>query len=202
MRIVPVMPPLLPEEKIDKTNHKNSDTIFSGGSCEKAVEMYLLREKINFSHPHVDQGIDLMVHEKGLERAQIKKIVYKNKLDVGMRKRGIIKYRDTFDVRFQTAGNGASPRTKENTDVFYQVLLTKWRTLIFKVPTAGLTTNPDGAFAKMKNPVLDRPAIQRRRQEGTDIRSCLVSAQYDPVIFQKYPEFFTPKPNLLDLLEQ
>ena len=103
---------------------------------------------------------------------------------------------DTFDFRFQTAGNGASPRTKENTDVFYHVLLTCWRTLIFKVPVAGLTTNPDGAFAKMKNPCLDRPSIQRRRQEGTDIRTCLVSSQYDPMVFQQYPEFFAPKPTL------
>ena len=195
-RIVPVMPPLLPEEKFDRTNHKNSDTLFNGGSCEKAVEMYLLRKKINLSLPHVDQGIDLIVQEEGLERAQIKKIVYKNKLDKACSRNGIMKYRDTFDFRFQTAGNGSSPRTKENTDVFYHVLLTCWRTLIFKVPVAGLTTNPDGAFAKMKNPCLDRPSIQRRRQEGTDIRTCLVSSQYDPMVFQQYPEFFAPKPTL------
>ena len=198
-RIVPVMPPLLEGEIIKDFNAKNCDTSFNGGACEKAVEMYLLRNKINYSIPHIDQGIDLVIEEEGLERAQVKKVVYKHSLDYGMKKRGIIKHRAIFDFRFQTSGNNSPPRTKENTDVFYHVLMTCWRTLIFKVPTIGLTTNPDGAFAKMKNPCLDRASIQRRRQEGTDIRSCLVSAEYSKQVYQHYPEFFLHRPTLFEL---
>ena len=198
-RIVPVMPPLLEGEIIKDFNAKNCDHSFNGGACEKAVEMYLLRNKINYSIPHIDQGIDLVIEEEGLERAQVKKVVYKHSLDYGMKKRGIIKHRAIFDFRFQTSGNNSPPRTKENTDVFYHVLMTCWRTLIFKVPTIGLTTNPDGAFAKMKNPCLDRASIQRRRQEGTDIRKCLVSAEYSKQVYQHYPEFFLHRPTLFEL---
>ena len=195
-RIVPVMPHLLPEERIKNFDAVGQGAKFNGSACEKAVEMYLLRNKINYSIPHIDQGIDLMVNEKGLERAQIKKIVHKERTHPQLKKKGIMRKYDTFDFKFQASGNTSPPRTKENTDVFYHVLMTCWRTLIFKVPTIGLTTNPDGAFAKMKNPCLDRPSTLRRRQEGTDIRTCLVSAEYDIMVFQKYPEFFAPKPTL------
>ena len=53
-RIVPVMPPLLEGEIIKDFNAKNCDHSFNGGACEKAVEMYLLRNKINYSIPHID----------------------------------------------------------------------------------------------------------------------------------------------------
>lgn len=198
-RIIPVMPPLLPEEVISNFDAKACGAAFNGRSCEKAVETYLLSNKINYSVPLVDQGIDLIVHEEGLERAQIKKIVHKSVVDKQLKKRGIILRRETFDFRFQTSTNNSPPRTKENTDVFYHVLMTCWRTLIFKVPTIGLTTNPDGAFAKMKNPVLDRSFIQKRIQEGTDLRKCLVSSQYDKRVFQHYPEFFIHRPTLFEL---
>ena len=51
----------------------------------------------------------------------------------------------------------------------------------------------------MKNPCLDRASIQRRRQEGTDIRTCLVSAEYSKQVYQHYPEFFLHRPTLFEL---
>jgi len=197
MRIIPVMPPLLDEEKVEgTTDYGNNDTLYSGGACEKIVEAYLLRNRINFSEPFIDDGLDILVDEPGLRKGQVKKVIYKNKLDKGMLKRGKTVYRDIYDFRFQSTGEVKHPRNKENTDVFYEVLLTCYRTLIFKVPAKDMTTLDNGNFPKMKNVVLDRDSIIRRKQEGVDLRKCLVDAQYDPIIFQTFPDFFAVKPTV------
>ena len=86
-KIVPCMPPLLEEEKIPLDRSKGF-TKFGGTACEQAMMMFLLSQRINCAEPLVDDGVDLLV-EKGdkYQRAQVKKVVYQNKKDVGMLER-------------------------------------------------------------------------------------------------------------------
>ena len=201
-----VMPPLFEEETTQDSNDKRKgpsgcSTMYSGGSCENVIKAFLLRNNINYSKPAVDDGLDLYVLEPGLERAQIKKIVYKNKLDKPVSKsKGIDVYRSVYDFRFQSCKDRHNARTKENTDVFYHVLNTCYRTLIFKVPTKNLSTVANGLFPKMKNVILDRSFRKGKSIKDVDIRKCLVSAQYDPIVFQTYPEFFTPQNTIMNFM--
>lgn len=200
-KIRAVMPPLLAEEKNQDSDYRNSSTLYSGGSCENVIKAFLLRNNINYSKPAVDDGLDLYVLEPGLEKAQIKKVVYKYKLDKGVRDRsGKEIYRSVYDFRFQSCRETYNARTKENTDVFYHVLNTCYRTLIFKVPTKNLSTVANGLFPKMKNVILDRSFRKGKSIKDVDIRKCLVSAQYDPIVFQTYPEFFTPQNTIMNFV--
>ena len=200
-KIRAVMPPLLAEEKNQDSDYRNSSTLYSGGSCENVIKAFLLRNNINYSKPAVDDGLDLYVLEPGLEKAQIKKVVYKYKLDKGVRDRsGKEIYRSVYDFRFQSCKDRHNARTKENTDVFYHVLNTCYRTLIFKVPTKNLSTVANGLFPKMKNVILDRSFRKGKSIKDVDIRKCLVSAQYDPIVFQTYPEFFTPQNTIMNFM--
>ena len=209
-RDMPLMPPLLEAEKVQRTDEDpDSLTTYMGNSCEHIVMGWLLSNKINWSKPAVDDGLDIFVDgDPKYRKGQIKKIIFKAKEDKGMcensRKKGKT-MRDIFDFRFQPCREYVkNARTKENTDVYYHVLNTCYRTLIFKIPTENLSTvkDRDGReiFVKMRNIVIDRPVYSGRKGKGVNIRDCLVFAQYDPIVFQTYPEFFQVKPTIDDFV--
>jgi len=195
------MPPLLEEELVTGMDWKNSDTIFSGKSAESIIASYLLRNKINFAEPAIDQGNDFWVEDNGtIKRAQVKKVVFKMKLDVAAsKKRGFEIRRPTFDFRFQSAG---SKKSNVNTgrkfygpndiDVFYHVLWTPLRELIFKIDSDQVPLDENGHFLQAKSAAFDRSFTQRKVSE-INYASVLLSAKYDVKIIQENPDFFFPQ---------
>lgn len=211
MIIQPIMPPLMPEEFDKDFDRRNSDTIFAGKAAEHIVATYLLKNKINFAEPVVDQGNDWWV-DSGVpgkvDRAQVKKVVYKYKKDLGMLKRnGEEVYRHMFDFRFQSSGQknpapgylqGRRQYGPEDIDVFYHVLVTPLRELIWKIPSSVIPCNPDdGYFVQSKSPVLERPFRQRKRP-SFDLRGCLISAQYNAKLIAANIDFFSQKQTVME----
>jgi len=192
-----VMPPLLAEEHDPNFNRKNSDTVFVGKACEYIVGKYFLKNKINFGEPLVDQGTDWWVDEGGkILRAQVKKISWKLKTDSGIRKRtGKIVKRQSFDFRFQTSGS-KKDETKNfygpnDIDVFYHVLVTPLRELIWRIPSSLVSTDKNGYFVQSQSATLDRQFVERKKQMY-DLRGSLISAMYDARLVEEYPDFFLP----------
>ena len=200
--IIPAfMPPLLPEEFDQDFNRKNSDTVFIGEAAEHIVAKYFLKNKINFGKPTVDQGTDWWVQQgddpRIIERAQVKKVAWKDKTDSGiLKRRGQVVKRHTFDFRFQSAGS-KSDKSKtyygpKDIDVFYHVLVTPLRELIWKIPANIVPVDDDGWFVQSKSPTLDR-SFKVRKKPDFDIRGMLISCMYDVKLIESYPEFFFPQ---------
>jgi len=200
--IVPAfMPPLLPEEFDTEFDRKNSDTVFIGEAAEHIVAKYFLKNKINFGRPTVDQGTDWWVQNSDdpttIERAQVKKVAWKNKIDSGMRDRhGAEVRRHTFDFRFQSSGS-KSDKSKTfygpgSCDAFYHVLVTPLRELIWKIPADLVPVDNNGWFIQSKSPVLDR-SFKVRKKPDFQIRDMLISCMYDVRLIQAYPDFFFPQ---------
>lgn len=203
-KIVPCMPPLLEEEKIPLDRSKGF-TKFGGTACEQAMMMFLLSQRINCAEPLVDEGVDLLV-EKGdkYQRAQVKKVVYQNKKDIGMLERsGIEKYWDNFTFPFQGAGgtaphlkNGRRQRTIDEIDIFYHVVFTCYRQLIWEIPASIVPLREDDkTFVQCITGVLTRDNW-KRKPAAIDLNKHLVYTRYDPIIFQYYPNFFEKKSTL------
>lgn len=191
------MPPFLEEELVTGMDRKNSDTIFSGKSAESIIAGYLLRNKINFAEPAIDQGNDFWVEENGvIKRAQVKKVVFKMKLDVNVSKRrGFEVRRPTFDFRFQSAGASNSGRKfygPSDIDVFYHVLYTPFRELIFKINSNEVPLDKNGHFLQAKSAAFDRSFTQRKIAE-IDYAKALISSKYDVRLIQENPDFFFPQ---------
>ena len=107
------MPPLLDVEN-QKTSKKNTTLI--GESCESCVISLLTLQGHNVSRPLVDSGVDLIVVKDGKYlKCQVKKVVRD--------KRG--SYRFFFYKRNSNY---------EDIDIFYHVILTPLRQLIFETP--------------------------------------------------------------------
>jgi hypothetical protein len=191
------MPPFLDEELVTGIDRKNSDTIFSGKSAESIIAGYLLRNKINYAEPAIDQGNDFWVEENGvIKRAQVKKVVFKMKLDVNVSKRrGFEVRRPTFDFRFQSAGASNSGRKfygPSDIDVFYHVLYTPFRELIFKINSNEVPLDKNGHFLQAKSAAFDRSFTQRKIAE-IDYAKALISSKYDVRLIQENPDFFFPQ---------
>ena len=191
------MPPFLDEELVTGMDRKNSDTIFSGKSAESIIAGYLLRNKINYAEPAIDQGNDFWVEENGvIKRAQVKKVVFKMKLDVNVSKRrGFEVRRPTFDFRFQSAGASNSGRKfygPSDIDVFYHVLYTPFRELIFKINSNEVPLDKNGYFLQAKSAAFDRSFTQRKIAE-IDYAKALISSKYDVRLIQENPDFFFPQ---------
>lgn len=191
------MPPFLDEELVTGMDRKNSDTIFSGKSAESIIAGYLLRNKINYAEPAIDQGNDFWVEENGvIKRAQVKKVVFKMKLDVNVSKRrGFEVRRPTFDFRFQSAGASNSGRKfygPSDIDVFYHVLYTPFRELIFKINSNEVPLDKNGHFLQAKSAAFDRSFTQRKIAE-IDYAKALISSKYDVRLIQENPDFFFPQ---------
>ena len=185
------------EELVTGMDRKNSDTIFSGKSAESIIAGYLLRNKINFAEPAIDQGNDFWVEENGvIKRAQVKKVVFKMKLDVNVSKRrGFEVRRPTFDFRFQSAGASNSGRKfygPSDIDVFYHVLYTPFRELIFKINSNEVPLDKNGHFLQAKSAAFDRSFTQRKIAE-IDYAKALISSKYDVRLIQENPDFFFPQ---------
>lgn len=203
--ISPIMPPMMEEEFDTDFDRKNSDSVYAGKTGEFIVGTYLLKNKINFAEPVVDQGSDWWIEDpdtRKFERAQVKKVVFKNKLDIGMKRRnGIEVHRPTFDFRFQSSGSknpspgytvGRRFYGPGEIDVFYHVLVTPLRELIWKIPASVLPVDEDGYFVQSKSPVLERSFTVRRKPDF-DLRGMLISAQYDVRLIQANKNFFFPE---------
>ena len=208
-KIVPCMPPMLEEEKIplDRScsGTKSSSTKYGGTSCEHAMAMFLLSQKINCAEPYVDEGADLLV-DRGdkWQKAQVKKVVYCTKYDHGIYTRtGRKEYRSHYSFMFQAGGgnvswlkNGRRQRTIDEIDVFYHVLFTCYRMLIWEIPASIVPLRDDGkTFVHCVSGTIDRDNW-KRKPAAIDLNKHLIYTRYDPIIFKNFPDFFEEKPNL------
>jgi hypothetical protein len=207
LRIVPVMPPLLEEEK-QKLGKGPQAAEYMGSAGELLTQFYFSLNSINTAEPKVDCGADLLV-EKGpndWKRAQVKKVIYDDRPDFKYNQRhGTNITRDNFVFLFQgSGGSGRKQRTIHDIDLFYHVLITKHRCLIFETPASviPLREGTDGEFVQRKAPTLDRNSWVRKRPD-IDFGKNLVYSHFDPIIFRKYPDFHLfnePAPTLFDLI--
>ena len=203
-KLIPCMPPLLEEEKIPLDRSQNG-TKFGGTACEYSMATFLLSQRINCAEPIIDEGADLLV-DRGdkWEKAQVKKVVYCNKLDCGMLERsGERVYREDFKFQFQGGGgnvswlkNGRRQRTINEIDLFYHVLFTCYRTLIWEIPASIVPLREDGkTFVHCVSSGLVRDNW-KRKSAAIDLNKHLIYTRYDPIIFQHYPDFFNKKSTL------
>ena len=200
-RLVPVMPPMMEEEMIPLSRETGA-TSYGGTACENLVKMYFLQKGINVAEPHVDDGIDLLARKpgEGWKSIQVKKVVYQNHVDHGMKKRhGIRVVRPRYSFNFQSGGKmGALTRGRQKKkqrgpddyDVFYHVLMTPYRQLIWETPVEMIPLRPGTReFIQCKNPSLDSTEWVRKKP-GIDFSKLVVYKHYDPIIFKTYPDFF------------
>ena len=228
--IQPIMPPMMKEEFLyqESFHKKNSDSMFLGKSAEHIVASYLLKNKINFAEPEVDQGNDWWVEDtnnrKQVRRAQVKKVIAKIQLDQEIYDtQGKEVYVTKYDFRFQssglkekpgvvssniaTSGGGVCRRQygPEEIDVFYEVLVTPYRELIFEIKSEDVPVGDDGFFKQSKSLILDRVQTQpprRGKDTPIDIRSMLISEQYDARLIRANQDFFFPpeQPTIMEFL--
>ena len=194
-RLVPCMPPLLEEETKPLAKELSS---YGGTACENIVKGYFLSKCINIAEPHVDDGVDLLVEKpEGWVRGQVKKVVYHPKIDYIRRKNfGDEIIRHYYAFKFQGGGcvpgrlkNGRRQRGPTEIDVFYHVLLTPYRQLIWETPVSLISLREDGSFIDGKDVCLDRDNWRRKPAE-INFNKLLVSSRYDPIIFKTFHDFF------------
>jgi hypothetical protein len=204
-RVKPCMPPLLEEEINPLSPHltrRESSTVFSGNSCETLVKSYLLSKGINFAEPSVDDGVDLLVEKpEGWVKGQVKKVVYRTRLDWGMDKRGQKVYRSCYTFPFQSCGSKNRRQRKfGDVDYFYHVLITPYRQLIWEVPQKLVPLRKNGEYVQCKNPTLDRDNWIRKKADFY-FDELLMYSFYDPIVFKTYPDFFLEEEvDLLDFM--
>lgn len=201
-RLTPCMPPLLPDETIPLG--KESGVRYGGTACENLVKQYFLSRQINTSEPNVDNGVDLLIEKprEGWVRGQVKKVVYHNKLDFGMKQRGSGEvYRPRYDFNFQGGScsaphlkNGRRQRKIEEIDYFYHVLLTPYRQLVWETPANIVPLRKDKSFIQCKSISLDKSSWIRKRAE-INFNDFLIHTFYHPIIFKSYPDFFLQTEN-------
>lgn len=220
--IQPIMPPMMKEEFLyqESFHKKNSDSMFLGKSAEHIVASYLLKNKINFAEPEVDQGNDWWVEDtnnrKQVRRAQVKKVIAKIQLDQEIYDtQGKEVYVTKYDFRFQSSGLKEKPNDSGSLgrrqygpgdiDVFYEVIVTPFRELIFEIKAEDVPVGDDGYFKQSKSLVLDRVQKQSARRGNDtpmDIRSMLISEQYDARLIRANQDFFFPpeQPTIMEFL--
>lgn len=220
--IQPIMPPMMKEEFLyqESFHKKNSDSMFLGKSAEHIVASYLLKNKINFAEPEVDQGNDWWVEDINdrhkVRRAQVKKVIAKIQLDQEIfDTQGKEVYVTKYDFRFQSSGLKDRPNNSGSLcrrqygpgdiDVFYEVIVTPFRELIFEIKAEDVPVGDDGFFKQSKSLVLDRVQKQSARRGNDtpmDIRSMLISEQYDARLIRANQDFFFPpeQPTIMEFL--
>lgn len=220
--IQPIMPPMMKEEFLyqESFHKRNSDSMFLGKSAEHIVASYLLKNKINFAEPEVDQGNDWWVEDindrHNVLRAQVKKVIAKIQLDQEIfDTQGKEVYVTKYDFRFQSSGLKDRPNNSGSLcrrqygpgdiDVFYEVIVTPFRELIFEIKAEDVPVGDDGFFKQSKSLVLDRVQKQSARRGNDtpmDIRSMLISEQYDARLIRANQDFFFPpeQPTIMEFL--
>lgn len=220
--IQPIMPPMMKEEFLyqESFHKRNSDSMFLGKSAEHIVASYLLKNKINFAEPEVDQGNDWWVEDindrHNVLRAQVKKVIAKIQLDQEIYDtQGREVYVTKYDFRFQSSGLKDRPNNSGSLcrrqygpgdiDVFYEVIVTPFRELIFEIKAEDVPVGDDGFFKQSKSLVLDRVQKQSARRGNDtpmDIRSMLISEQYDARLIRANQDFFFPpeQPTIMEFL--
>lgn len=199
VRLVPMMPPMM-EEEMKPLSRETGATSYGGTACENLVKMYFLQNGINVAEPHVDDGVDLLAQKpgEGWKSIQVKKVVYQTKLDYGMKVRnGVEVFRPRYNFNFQGGGKttnsnqkGKRQRGPADYDIFYHVLMTPYRKLIWETPVEMVPLREGTQeFIQCKNPSLDSTNWKRKPAE-IDFSKLLVYQQYDPIIFKTYPDFF------------
>ena len=198
VKIFPCTPPLMDEEKFCE-ELTSCSTKFKGSACEHLVYSYFLSKSINVAEPVVDDGVDLLVEKKRgarWQRGQIKKVVYTEQIDYGIKKRhGIEIRRSRYSFPLQGGGavDGRKQRTPEEIDYFYHVLHTKYRFLLWETPSHLYPTRDDGSFIQNKGAIIDRECYMRKKAD-IDYSKYLVYNLYHPILFQTYPDFFIKPP--------
>lgn len=201
-RLVPCMPPFLEEEEQNYSS-AGGQTMYGGKACEDIVTSYFLSNNVNVAKPFIDTGVDLLIEKpSGWIKAQVKKVVYQNKLDYTHKKNfGGEIYRSRFNFNFQSCSGskGRGQKRPQDFDYFYHVILTPYRQLIWETPVDVIPVREDGTFIHGKNPVIDRNNWIRKKAD-IDFNQYLIHTQYHPIIFEKFSDFFV-KSNLKKFFE-
>jgi hypothetical protein len=172
-----------------------------------------MQRGIDIAEPFVDKGNDLWIkynsNDRQIIRTQIKKVLWSSKLDHGMNERGVEVYRDTFDFRFQSSGSRKKCRWygPDDIDLYYHVLITPHRQIIFEIPSSIIPINSkynnEKVFVQYRNCVLERGSVVRRKAD-IDIRGRIVHSMYSFELVQAFPEFFQipdKKISIMDFVE-
>ena len=108
-----------------------------------------------------------------------------------------------FSFNFQGGGgsvphlkNGRKQRTIDEIDIFYHVLFTCYRMLVWETPASIVPLRGDKkTFVFGCGATLTRDNW-KRKPAAIDFNKHLIYSRYDPIIFKKFPDFFEEKPNL------
>lgn len=175
--ISPIMPPLLLEEKIIL-----ADVNYSGISCQSFVSGYLAMKGINVAEPKVDTGVDLLVEKepKMWLAAQVKKVIFDPQKNVHGSPL------NSFRLNFQ---NDKQNMSVNKIDLYYHVLLTHQRVMIWEVNAEHIPTREDGYFIKNTHIVLDRSKhVCRETNFQKNLK--LVYEMYSPQVIENNQLFF------------
>jgi len=172
------MPPLLPEEKQLLTNK----SVYSGESCTSEVMKYCQMKSLNTAVPHIDEGVDLLIEmsRNSWLSAQVKKISYR-----------VEKGKSRYAFKFQSETSNYS---EKDIDVFYHVLMTHYRTLIWRSDSKHVPRRNDGGFVKNTNLILDRPKAKLTSSTKCQFQEKpeLIYQVYHPLVIIKNLQFFNP----------
>jgi hypothetical protein len=178
-QIIPaVMPPLLPEERTLLT----SKSSYSGEACVSEVLKYCQMKEINTSVPHIDEGVDILIEESRnkWKSAQVKKIGFRFRHGA-----------QRYEFKFQ--GDNTEYSDKD-IDVFFHVLMTHYRTLIWQSDSKYVPRRKNGSFVKNTNLILDRPKAKLTPSAKCQFQEkpVLLYAMYHPTIIIQNLQFFNP----------
>jgi len=210
-----VMPPLLAEEieflRLRKSINSENRPIDNGTSSsitgeisESVVRAYLLMNGKMLTKPCVDHGIDYTYYSIGNPRhhtiLQIKEI-YRLSDDIKTKTN-----RGMFCFPFQSDGHVDSRKnTKDSIDIFYNTLITPYRTLIFEIPSSVIpistTKKETQQLVGVKRTWLDRSYNYTGDPPKIVFGDYLVYESYQRPIMQRYPKFFQEKNTLSDFFE-
>ena len=179
---------LLESEKTDKDSWiLGIDSQHWGNAAENAVKAYLGMNKINFSQPNVDVGgVDILVHkEEETQRAQIKKVCLKRN---GTPPRDI--YRFNFNRRNKrTEQSSYGP---SDIDVFYHVMLTPLREVIWEIPSSVVPISDKSEYGENKFIHAKDWTINPKRkiQNELNLEDFIVSEKYSPELIMENISLF------------
>jgi len=170
-----VMPRFLPDEFTHTMGvDDGSEGNLLGSACEHIVLARLQAEGKSVSKPVVDTGFDFLITENGrYESIQVKKAGKKS----------------GNKIRFRFGQSSSRGRARDKTydqaaDWFYHVLMTQYRTVVFKTHKSEVIRD-GGAIARkveMSTFVLAGEHSGRNTSLTFDIRNNIWFAQYDPVL--------------------
>ncbi len=157
------MPPYMLEELTLPVGNE----AYSGTAAELMVRSWLASNGRACALPDVDRsGIDLIVDTS--RRAQVKKVV---RVD------------NVFKFWWQSPSSSRKRYNTDTIDIFYQVIMTPLRTLIFEIPSRLVPLTPQGVFSVVTEAVLTNDYFERKRPNFNPRPYCVYKV-YNPRLIE------------------